>query len=190
MTGGLIVSDDPRGPRADHHRQDRDRRAAAERLRGRAARPVPRHAQRRLPRAAAVRRRDPLPALAERDRDRHPGAGLHHARQRAGRRRRRAVSEGAQPRARVLRHLRLPVRHHPARADDAAQRGGQDRSRPDVRGAHQHQHARSSASSTRRRRPGASRSCATRSRTSRRRTTSSPRWKSRCAPSARSAPSS
>ena len=43
---------------------------------------------------------------------------------------------------------------------------------------------------TRRRRPGASRSSATRSRTSRRRTTSSPPWRSRCAPSVRSAPSS
>jgi regulator of protease activity HflC (stomatin/prohibitin superfamily) len=40
-------------------------------------------------------------------RARHPGAGLHHARQRAGRRRRRALSEGPEPRARVVRHLRL-----------------------------------------------------------------------------------
>jgi regulator of protease activity HflC (stomatin/prohibitin superfamily) len=37
---------------------------------------------------------------------------------------------------------------------------------------------------------GASRCCATRSRTSRRPPTSSPRWRSRCGPSARSAPSS
>ena len=44
--------------------------------------------------------------------DRHPGAGLHHARQRAGRRRRHPVPEGAQPGARVLRHLGLHVRHH------------------------------------------------------------------------------
>ena len=44
--------------------------------------------------------------------DRHPGAGLHHARQRAGARRRRALPQGAEPRARLLRRLRLPVRHH------------------------------------------------------------------------------
>ena len=58
----------------------------------------------------AVRRRHPLPALAQGDRDRHPGAGLHHARQRAGRRGRRAVPAGAQPRAGVVRHLRLRLR--------------------------------------------------------------------------------
>ena len=62
-------------------------------------------------------------------RRRHPGAGLHHARQRAGRRRRRALSQGAQSGARVVRHLRLHLRHHAARADDAAQRDRQDRSR-------------------------------------------------------------
>ena len=135
----------------------------------------------------AVRRCHPLPALAQGDGDRHPGAGLHHARQRAGRRRRHPLPEGAQPRARLVRHLELHLRHHPARADDAAQRGGQDRSRSHVRGAHDDQHRRSSASSTRRRRRGASRCCATRSRTSSRRPTSSPRWRSRCAPSARSA---
>ena len=55
-------------------------------------------------------------------------------------RRRRALSEGAQPRARLVRHLRLPVRDLPAGPDDAAQRGRQDRPRSDVRGAHQHQH--------------------------------------------------
>ena len=68
--------------------------------------------QRRLPHPDAVRRRHPLPALAEGDGGRHPGAGLHHARQRAGRRRRRALPQGAQPRARVVRHLRLHVRDH------------------------------------------------------------------------------
>ena len=77
-----------------------------------------------------------------------------------------------------------------AGADDAAQRGRQDRPRSHLRGAHQHQHRRSSASSTRPPSRGASRCCATRSRTSRRPPTSWPRWKSRCAPSARSAPSS
>ena len=54
-------------------------------------------AQRRLPPARAVHRRDPLPAHAEGAGDRHPRADLHHARQRAGRRRRRALPQGAQP---------------------------------------------------------------------------------------------
>ena len=103
--------------------------------------PLQRDAQRRLPHPDAVRGHDPLPPLAEGDRRRHPGAGLHHPRQRAGRRRRRALSQGAQSRARVVRHHRLHVRHQPARPDDAAQRGRQDRSGQDVRGADQHQHA-------------------------------------------------
>ena len=157
MTGWqLICLADPRGPRADHHREDRGRRAAAERLRRRAARPVPRRRSSAgfhilMPFVDV----DPLPPLAEGNGDRHPGAGLHHARQRAGRRRRHPLSEGAQPRARVVRHLRLHLRDHAARADDAAQRDRQDRSRPDVRGAHEHQHCRSSPSSTRRRSRGA-----------------------------------
>ena len=53
---------------------------------------VSRHARRRLPHPRAVRGRDSLPTLAEGDSHRHPRAGLHHARQRAGRRRRRALS--------------------------------------------------------------------------------------------------
>ena len=65
--------------------QDRRGGAAAERLRGRAARAIQRHAGRRLPHPGPVRRRDPLPALAQGARDRHPRAGLHHPRQRAGR---------------------------------------------------------------------------------------------------------
>ena len=81
----------------------------------------------------------------------------------------------------------LHVRHQPAGADDAAQRGRQDRSGQDVRRADEHQYRRWSANWTRRRKRGASRCCATRSRTSRRRTTCWPRWRSRCAPSARSA---
>ena len=91
-------------------------------------------------------------------------------------------------RARLLRHLRLPLRDRAARADQPAQRDRQDRPRPHVRGAHAHQLRRWSARSTRRPRRGGSRSCATRSRTSRRPTTCSRRWRSRCAPSARSAP--
>ena len=96
---------------------------------------------RRLPHPGPVRRRHPLPALAEGDGDRHPGAGLHHARQRAGPGRRRPLPEGPQPRARLLRHLRLPLRDLAAGPDDAAQRDRQDRARPHLRGAHQHQHA-------------------------------------------------
>ena len=92
-----------------------------------------------LPHPRAVRRRDPLPALAQGARGRHPGAGLHHARQRPGARRRRPLPEGAGPRARLLRHLRLSLRDHPARADDAAERDRQDRPRPHLRGAHAHQ---------------------------------------------------
>ena len=57
------------------------------------------------------------------------------------RRRRRPVYEGAQPGARLLRHLRLQLRHLAAGADDAAQRSRQDRARSHVRRAHQHQHA-------------------------------------------------
>ena len=156
------LSEERHGRRTDRHRparvhaliivlrEDRDRRAAAERVRRRAAGPLLRHARRRLPHPGAVRRRHPLQALAEGVGARHPGADLHHARQRAGAGRRRAVSEGAQPGARVVRHLRLPVRDLAAGADDAAQRGRQDRSRSHVRGAHQHQHRRSSPSSTRR----------------------------------------
>ena len=35
----------------------------------------------------------------------------------------------------LVRHHELPLRHHPARADHAAQRDRQDRARPHVRGA-------------------------------------------------------
>ena len=50
--------------------------------------------------------------------------------------------QGARPAPHFLRHQRLPVRHHAARADDAAQRGGQDRSRSQLRGARHDQHLR------------------------------------------------
>ena len=80
------------------------------------------------------------------------------------------------------------LRHHAARADGAAQRDRQDRSRPHVRRAHQHQHRAGDASSTRPPSRGASRSCATRSRTSIRPRTSRRPWRSRCGRSARSAP--
>ena len=104
--------------RAHHRRQDGGRRAAAERVRRRAARPVLRRAAGRLPHPGAVLRRHPLPALAEGSRDRHRGAGLHHARQRAGRRGRHPLSEGAESGARVVRHRRLHLRDHAARADE------------------------------------------------------------------------
>ena len=134
-----------------------------------------------------VRRRHSVSPQPEGDGLRHRRAGLHHARQRAGGRRRRPVSEGAEPRARVVRHLRLPVRHHAARADDAAQRGRQDRSRSDLRGTHHDQHAG-------RRRAGQGVGGVGREGPALRDqehhaagTTFWPRWKSRCAPSARSA---
>ena len=167
--------------------QDGGGRAAAERVRRRAPGPLPRHAQRRLPHPGAVRGRHPLPALAQGAGARHSGAGLHHPRQRAGGRGRHPVPEGAEPGARVLRHLELPLRHHAAGADHAAQRGRQDRPRPHVRGTRQHQPRGGRRAGQGRRKPGASRCCATRSRTSSRRRTSWRRWKSRCAPSARSA---
>ena len=100
-----------------------------------------RHAQRRLPHPDAVRRRHPLPALAE-------GNGASTSR-------RRSASRATTCRCGVDGVLYLKVLNPerasygisdyifaitPARADDAAQRGRQDRSRPDVRGAHQHQH--------------------------------------------------
>ena len=54
-----------RDPRPHRAREDRHRRAPAERLRRRAPRALLRHARRRLPHPGAVRRRDPLPALAQ-----------------------------------------------------------------------------------------------------------------------------
>ena len=146
-----------------------------------------RHARRRLPRAAAVRRHDPLPTLAEGDCRRHSGTGLHHPRQRPGRRRRRAVSQGAEPGARLVRHLRTTCSpsaswRRPRCAARSARSIWTRRSKSERTST-----PRSSASWTRRRKRGASRCCATRSRTSRRRTTCWRRWRSRCAPSARSA---
>ena len=76
-----------------------------------AARQVLRHARRRAAHPDAVPRRRPLQALAQGDRARHPGADLHHQGQRPGRRRRRPVLQDPQPGTRVLRHLRLHLRH-------------------------------------------------------------------------------
>ena len=59
--------------------------------------------------------------------------------QRAGGRGRRALPPGARPAARVVRHRQLRVRDLPARPDHAAQRDGQDRARPHLRGARRDQ---------------------------------------------------
>ena len=69
------------------------------------------------------------------------------------------------PRLASLRLEQLPGGDHPARADDAAQRDRPDGARPHVRGTRPHQQHRRRRRSTRRRRTGASRCCATRSRT-------------------------
>ena len=104
-------------------------------LRRRDARALQPHAPGGLPHPGAVRRPHRLQAQPQGRGDRHPGADLHHARQRAGRRRRRAVPAGAGCEQGLLRHHELPLRDHPARADDAAQRDRQDRARPHLRGA-------------------------------------------------------
>ncbi len=143
--------------------------------------------ERRLSHPRAVHGRDSLQALAQGSSGGHPGAGLHHTRQRAGAGGRHALPQGPESGARVLRHLGLSLRDFAAGADDAAQRDRQDRSRPDVRRAHEHQPVGGRRARQGLRAVGRRRCCATRSRTSRRRTTCSPRWKSRCAPSAKSA---
>ncbi len=149
-----------------------------------------RHAERRVPHPDAVRRHHPLPALAQGDCGRHPGPGLHHARQRAGRASTaccisRCSTPSAPPTASPTTCSRSPSsprRRCAARSARSTWTRPSRSARTSTR--------RSSASWTRRASRGASRCCATRSRTSRRRTTSSRRWRSRCAPSARSAPSS
>ena len=88
-----------------------------------------------LPHPGAVHRAHRVPAQPEGAGARHPGADLHHERQRAGRHRRRALPAGARRRARVVRHRELRLRDLAARADHAAQRDRQDRARPHVRGA-------------------------------------------------------
>ena len=130
-----------------HHRRhrggkDRDGGAAAERLRGRTSGQVQPHAAGRLSYPHAVRRADRLPAQPQGDRDRHRRADLHHPRQRAGGRRCGAVHAGARSASGLLRHHQLRLRHLAARADHAAQRDRQDRTRPHLRGARQHQHQR------------------------------------------------
>ena len=120
---------------AHRPRQDGGGRAAAERLRRRDARALQPDDPGRLPHPGAVHRPHRLQAQPQGRGDGHPGAGLHHARQRAGRRRRRAVPAGAGCEQGLLRHHELPLRDHPARADDAAQRDRQDRARPHLRGA-------------------------------------------------------
>src|SRR5207244_132842 len=79
-----------------------------------------------FPHPPPLRRRDPLPPLAQGECPRYPGADLHHEGQRPGARRRRPLPEGDESRAGLLRRGGLSLRDHPARADGAAQRDRQD----------------------------------------------------------------
>ena len=192
MSPILIVVVFPGLPGADHHRARRPSSfrsrapTSSSGLAGATTPSLPRGVPRPLlPFVDVIRYRHSL----KEQRGRHPGAGLHHARQRAGRRGRRALPEGAEPRARLVRHLRL----HCSRSSQLAQtnlrsevgkidldRTFEERTNINTAGRH--------ASSTRRRSRGASRCCATRSRTSRRPHDILAAMESRCAPSARSAP--
>ena len=82
------------------------------------------------------------------------------------------------------------VRDHPARPDDAPQRDRQDRPRPDLRGAHQHQHPGGDRGGQGLRGLGRQGPALRDQEHHPARRTSWPPWRSRCAPSARSAPSS
>ena len=107
MDGALIAVLRPRGPRPRRHLQDGGRRAAAERLSSSSGSAA--ITRRSTPASTSSCRSSTSSATGTRSRrqaHRHPGAGLHHARQRAGRRGRRPLPEGAEPRARLVRHLR------------------------------------------------------------------------------------
>ena len=185
--GAFFVFVLSRAVRLLRRRQDGGGRPAAERVRGRAARPLRGRPRRGLPHPRALRRRDPLPARPQGAGDGHPGAGLHHQGQRAGGGRRDPVPEGDGPRARVLRDLQLQLRDHPARPDDAAQRDRQDRPRPHLRGAHLRQHPGGDRGRQGLRGVGRQGPALRDQEHHAARRTSSPRWRSRCGPSARSA---
>ena len=112
-----------------------------------------------------VRRPRRVPARPARDPARRAEPDLHHARQHAAAGRRHPVFPGDRPEARVVRVVELRARDHAARADDAAQRHRPHGARQDVRGARPDQRAGRVGARRRRRRAGASRCCATRSRT-------------------------
>ena len=137
-----------------------------------------------------VHRRHPLPPLAQGDGGRHPRAGLHHARQRAGARRRRALPEGA----------RTPSAPPTASPTTCSPSASSRRPRCAARSARSTSTApsRSARTSTSQvvneldKAIGAlgHQGAALRDQEHHAaRRTCSPRWRSRCAPSARSAPS-
>ena len=161
----VAVHDRPVRRRHHRHRQGDPRRAAAARAGDRAPRPLLRGAAARAQLRHSVRRSRRLPARPARDPVRRPQPDLHHQGQHPAAGRRHSLFPGHRPQARVVRVEQLPGRDHAAGADDAAQRHREDGTRSDVRGARPHQRASSSRRSTRRRRTGASRCSATRSRT-------------------------
>ena len=119
--------------------QDDPRRAATARDRRRTARSLLRGA------GAGTQLRDPVhrphrvsPRPA-RDPARCPVADLHHQGQHAAAGRRHPVLPGHRSEARLVRIEQLHPRHHPARADDAAQRHRSHGARPHLRGARPHQ---------------------------------------------------
>jgi hypothetical protein len=92
-----------------------------------------------------------------------PQPDLHHQGQHAAAGRRHPVFPGDRPAARLVRLSNFDARDHAARADHAAQRDRPHGARPHVRGA---RHINGRWSRARRgARTGASRCCATRSRT-------------------------
>ena len=113
----------------------------------------------------AVRRPRRLQALAEGGAARRAEPGLHHQGQHAAAGRRHHLLPGDRPDARELRLEQLRARDHAAGADAAALRDRQDGARQDVRGARRDQRVGRERARRGGRATGASRCCATRSRT-------------------------
>ena len=113
----------------------------------------------------ALHRARRLQALAEGSAARRAEPGLHHARQHPAAGRRHHLFPGHRPDARELRLEQLHRRDHPAGADAAALGDRQDGARPDLRGARPHQPLGRRRARRGGARTGASRCCATRSRT-------------------------
>ena len=120
--------------------------------------------------------------------DRHPAAGCHHQGQRDRHGRRARVLPGDRRRQGELRNRLSGSGDRQAHHDQHPLRDGRHGPRPDAVAPRRASTRSSCAWSMRRCRPGASRSTASRSRTSCRRRTSCSRWAARCRPSARSAP--
>ena len=138
---------------------------AAERLGRRAPRQVRPHADAGPEVRRSVHRARRLQALAEGGAARRAEPGLHHARQHPAPGRRDHLLPGDRSDAGELRLEQLHLRDHAARADAAALGDRQDGARPDVRGARPHQPLGRRGARRGRARTGASRCCATRSRT-------------------------